>query len=202
MSSDGDQDLPDIQLDIACPSCAYSLLGLRGAVVRCPECGLLIDRAKLVVERWSIPWYSAPGLTRIELAGIWLAVGAITCFYLILTQGSHSLDLNLTMGGPWLLGWILLFRRSLDGFGGWTAWRLVVLGQLVAVGLVVGFGGVVIGMMMVTIMLVSGDLLDAGLAAVATVVFGVVAYLSRHAERLAVEQCIRHHLRRAAARPV
>ncbi|MHC4109101.1 MAG: hypothetical protein ACYSTY_13560, partial [Planctomycetota bacterium] len=61
--------------ELACPRCEYSLKGLRGDVVTCPECGTECDLAKLMLGQWVGPWYRAPGFGRILAPVACVAIG-------------------------------------------------------------------------------------------------------------------------------
>jgi len=76
MSDSGREHLEEIQGDLACPSCQYNLRGLRGETVQCPECGMNVNVAHLIAQRWQIAWNKAPGYTKI--AGPVLSAAVVT----------------------------------------------------------------------------------------------------------------------------
>ncbi|MCH6550701.1 MAG: hypothetical protein IH804_01640 [Planctomycetes bacterium] len=69
-----------VRQELTCPQCDYSLQGLAGDLVTCPECGTTSDLPKLIL-RWGFrPWYRAPGFSRILRPLVWPGIG----FWLIL----------------------------------------------------------------------------------------------------------------------
>ncbi len=69
-----------VRQELTCPQCDYSLQGLAGDLVTCPECGTRSDLPKLI-PRWGFsPWYRAPGFSRILRPLAWPGIG----FWLIL----------------------------------------------------------------------------------------------------------------------
>ena len=67
-----DDRLTDDARELTCPRCGYSLYGLGGSVVQCPECGTLCNVARPIAAQWRKPWYKAPGFNTL----VWLSACA------------------------------------------------------------------------------------------------------------------------------
>jgi hypothetical protein len=63
-----------IRDELTCPACRYSLRGLPGEVVLCPECGLKCDITAMMTRQWTGPWYNAPGFNRLLGPLVWLCL--------------------------------------------------------------------------------------------------------------------------------
>lgn len=74
MSDKGAARVDAISQALTCPNCAYSLRGLPGDRIICPECGVAIDRAALVTTRWTGSWTQAPGYGQLISPVAWLTL--------------------------------------------------------------------------------------------------------------------------------
>src|SRR5690606_65980 len=54
------EKLDAIAAELVCPQCRYSLQGLSGRIVVCPECGTASEIARMVMERWDHKIYEVP----------------------------------------------------------------------------------------------------------------------------------------------
>ncbi len=66
-----------IRDELTCPSCSYSLRGLAGDVVTCPECGHECNIVAMMTRQWTGPWYDAPGFSKLLWPLVWLMIGSV-----------------------------------------------------------------------------------------------------------------------------
>lgn len=186
-----------LQSALTCPGCDYSLHGLVGDVVRCPECGLDIDVAKLIANRWTGKWYNAPGFNRGLLPLVWSVV-VVTAILAWQSQSQPWLTFAAIIAAL-LAGWALflwLFARRV----GWPAsiWHAA-LGHIAFGGYIVGIwivlGGLIRTIQAFTIW--NGPIIATALA---WTLLGVGLFIAaRMAERHIARICIRRYLRDAAS---
>lgn len=170
---------------LECPACAYSLKGIDGAVVRCPECGLTIDRAAMVTARWRGSWYAVPGFSRLLLPVAWLAFASLPALFVVQMQG--ALAAALVVVGVTAAGWIgllLLIRNDLQ------SGQAVVLALFAHV-LFVGYGA---ALYLCLWGVVSAMAWQRPLVLVAIVPGLAVIWLCRRGERSIAGACVRQYL--------
>lgn len=80
--------IEEIQRDLECPACTYNLRGLRGAVVKCPECGTDVDIAKLVSRKWTLKWWQAPGVNLLAAPVAVVLIGGVIALIAMGFEGS------------------------------------------------------------------------------------------------------------------
>jgi hypothetical protein len=109
MPSRGEQHAADIREGLTCPECEYSLRGLPGDEVTCPECGRHLNLARLVASRWTHPWHKAP---LYDLLAVPLAVAfAVTI----------ATAIAVAMVSAFRSDWLVVFAVVLIGAGCWAA---------------------------------------------------------------------------------
>ncbi|MHC4989540.1 MAG: hypothetical protein ACYTGC_01040, partial [Planctomycetota bacterium] len=186
--------------DLACPGCGYSLRGLQGVVVTCPECGSPCDRASMITGRWRGPWHKAPGFSRLLWPVTWgFMLGLVTLF--TAASGSHgrqTLALLVLAVGGWIALLVMVRRDLRNGL----AIPLALLAHLLLFGYLAGVLAIVLAV--VRIGLLGWPRGTTGLANVlvwgAVIVASVVwMWACRRGERFIAQQCIREHLLRLAA---
>ncbi|MEX0776493.1 MAG: hypothetical protein WD042_12385 [Phycisphaeraceae bacterium] len=195
----GESHVEEICNDLACPACQYNLRGLRGAVVACPECGHRCDVAKLVVRRWTKPWYRAPGLYTMQWPVLWFVMG-----WFGIPIGLSLADLAVQVAPLALLGallvylaiWCLLMWRTWVLFGGFSGVLLALLMHAVLVGYLVGlFGGIIAGIRLI-LSVKELDWIDVVILVPFTAAFFGILWLARRGERWVAQRCIRRYLAR------
>ena len=72
MTQRGEEQFERLREEAVCPGCDYSLHGLPGDVITCPECGRKINMVAFLKDRWMGPWYSVPGYNAIVAPAIWI----------------------------------------------------------------------------------------------------------------------------------
>lgn len=152
MSTAGVDHLEAIQLDLACPSCEYNLRGLRGQVVQCPECGLMIDAATLIADKWKIPWQKAPGYDTIAIPILPFAIAMILSLSLAMFAADaphiRIRQAAIVIGGviaTMLVTWLAMIWRVHQKLDGSWGLRMCAAAHAVVVGYFVCFwGGVVL----------------------------------------------------------
>lgn len=189
---------------IRCPSCNYSLRGLPGVVVTCPECGEPCDLPEIIrrrrIDRWRNPEYrvlSAPAATFTVGMVVWLLFSGLL---------GRRADLSaVAVAGLVVLAvWILRLAASIFQRADPEALRLIMLLHLVYVGfpvLVVGGFGVFIGKLVSMVDAIDARNLDLALgqgvlAAAAGMVSLGSAPLLRWIDRSVGRVCIRRLIER------
>lgn len=199
VSKAGAEHTESIRDSLACLRCGYSLRGLGGDVVTCPECGERINIAVLVTQQWRGPWFRAPLYNVLALP--------LTCAFLIFIIAGMSFAVSsvqptaLPIAFAVLLGgaavWLALFYLAAKKFGSLEGIYLAMFVHLLFGGYVVGCFGV-IGSIIILIRAFfvgrgAGDFLLSGI--VMAVCIGIFV-ASRVGERFVAGRCIRQHLRR------
>lgn len=192
-----DQHLEAHLANLACPQCKYSLQGLNGSIVTCPECGFNVDVAKAVTSRWSKPWHRAPGLNILILPLAWLVCGAMGVFILLgIELGALgrswpfvSIVAATLIVIVWIL-WLYLMRRRLENG---LAVPLCLLGHAIFVGYLLGIGLLIVGPVRAYMALQFG-LAAAAIPAILTLIGAAIIVLGRHGEKFIAAHCIRQHL--------
>ncbi len=193
MTSRGADQVRQLKQDLACPQCKYNLRGLAGDVVTCPECGTRCDVTKLLMGRWTGPWFHAPGFSRILLPVAWLLAGGMVTMTVwaweIERPGASTIT---TLSTVVFIGiWIgLLWRLRTQLPHG----RAVAL-SILAHGLMAGYIAVLIGLLGVLVAAVTAGSLAAGLSvSVLSVPLVALMLLCRRGEKFIAGQCIRQYL--------
>src|SRR5688572_26498581 len=140
MSSRGEQVADRIQDNLVCPQCEYSLRGLNGPVVNCPECGLPCDIPQMIARRWEGPWTQAPGYTEL-LRPVVVFATTPWVVLLVLIYEFHSLDGNGKLTVMAMLAavglWVYLLIRTSSLFPNINALQLALLAHVLLAGYIV-----------------------------------------------------------------
>ena len=191
MAKSGEELVRDIQRDLECPQCEYNLRGLRGHVVSCPECGETCDVAKLIILRWTTPWYRVPGLSIVFMPTAWVAIGLIVVPLLIFRL--HFDETALTGYALILLtGWVWLMSRAWHLFQSAEGIYLALASHVVLAGYILGLVGVLGGV--IRAFTPSGDLLFKVAWALIAVALALVFWQCRKAEEFIGKRCLRRYL--------
>lgn len=190
------KSLDEIRKEIHCPQCEYELRGQEGDVVRCPECGMLCNIARLVHQYWNGKWYQAPGMNIMLLPVAVLVIGTVGSS--ILTGYIHF---SLVMEG-WVvfmmlmtcvvIGWIaaLVYAAHRVKGGIW----LGLLGH-VAFGLMItGFIGTIFAGIRLVVVAVDGQSHLLLPALLILLPFVGAVFAARWCEKFIARRCIKHHL--------
>ncbi len=184
--------------ELACPQCDYSLRGLGGDIVTCPECGTTCDLPKLLLRRWIGPWYRAPGFNRIILPLVWPGIGGwVILLALVLElQFAHPPVWTSVVAFVVLTGWLLSLWLASNLMPGNRALWLSALAHVLFVGYLIAVVGSIwlIGAASFAGSPGTGAMLIVGLVPLAA-----LAYLGRKGEKFIAERCIREYLIEAAA---
>jgi hypothetical protein len=186
-------ELEEIRGELLCPRCEYSLRGLPGSRITCPECGSACDLAALVMRRWIGPWTRAPGYGRIVGPVGWLTIGmwpVAVAGVGELANGARPVFTSL-LAAIWLAGWLLLLWRLRGFMPGGAAVGLSILAHGLFVGYLVG---VVAGVALVIRALSAGPGLVMILSFAAAAVAVALLFACRRGEQFIAERCIRRHL--------
>ncbi len=197
MSRERRVGVDQVRQELTCPQCDYSLQGLAGDLVTCPECGTTSDLPKLIL-RWGFsPWYRAPGFSRILRPLVWPGIG----FWVILVVVISEL---LTGRQPfWSVGLaIVTFAGWLGAM--WRAWKVLPGGRalwlsLLAHATLAGYlAAVVASFWLVGTLLFGGAQRAIVLLVWVLPIVGLV-YACRRGVKFIAQQCIRQYLLEATA---
>src|SRR5262245_4005624 len=201
MTQRGEHAADQIRDELKCPSCAYSLRGLPGDQITCPECGLAINVAQLTAAKWRGPWYRAPVLNTLALPVAWAlfapVVSMIPVFMASHRNNTAPMWLILFSFVVVVLGWIGLLALAVRRFGSAEAVWLSLLLHAVFVIYALGIIGTV--SMIISVLI---NLPTATLAAIfnglGVVVCVAVIVAARLLDRFVAYRCIRRYLRSRA----
>ena len=197
VSKPGAEHTESIRDSLVCLKCSYSLRGLGGDVVTCPECGERINIAVLVTQRWRGPWFRAPLYNVLALPLAWVFFILIIAGMAIAASDLQPAALPIAFA-ILLVGaavWLALFYVAARKFGSLEGVALAMLLHLLFGGYLVGFFGVLVSVIG-SIRAVfggrgTGDLLQGGIIVV--VCIGTIV-AARVGERFVAGRCIRQHL--------
>ncbi len=202
----GTQHADAVRDGLVCPACDYSLRGLAGDVVSCPECGAVCDVLRLIAERWDKPWYQAPGMRQLSAPLVLFVLGAIAAFFISLTIPSwldpnppyepiKVMLISALMWSPFPIIWLSAVRRC------WRVWRsceclgLLLLNHCILVAYVFGAMGILGGLLLLATFF-SGLNPAMPTASVGLLVFSINAFACAYlGERFVARRCIRQYFR-------
>jgi hypothetical protein len=196
MTARGEQLTEQLRDAAKCPNCQYSLRGLPGDDVQCPECGTKVNIAALVSATWMRPWWEAPLYNTLA----WPLAWVIFAFIGVLVVGGASLrspfaaEIVLAASAGGIVVWLFLLAYMQHRFGSpegiWLALLLHVVvpfymfGMVGAIGMTIKLIGEIRELWIVTLYNAIGLSLFVGM------------FLGgRMIERFVGRRCIRRHLR-------
>jgi len=190
-----------IRDDLICPGCHYSLRGLAGDRVDCPECGYACDMTALVAARWTAPWHKDPGLNHLAFpAGVAFA-GTLCVFYPVLrwffdgvTFGGTKLAIAASL--VFLFWGFLLWRTRRYFDSPWEGPALALLTHALLVEYLGGIVGFCITLVMIVSLFVEGiEWVEAWYVVMPLVVSVVLFFASQWGEKFTAHRCIGQYLR-------
>ena len=198
MSKPGAEHTESIRDSLLCLKCSYSLRGLSGDVVTCPECGERNNAAEMVAGQWNRRWYEVPLFHELKTPCTWALATAIVAFSVFLVLLVIAPTLWYVPIGGWFTGvivWIVLLRRAERRFGNMSGVALallfhVVVGARIAAPILFIVGIVVLG-------LTGGDLEGLLFSLALLVVVPLLWWLASVCERFIGKRCVRQYLRRS-----
>lgn len=132
----GEEQIEKLCAEAACPACEYSLRGLPGEIINCPECGQKINIVKLVTTQWKGPWYQAPMYDALAIPVGW-TIFVLSAIYLtglsLLVVGFYFTSWHALVLLTGLAGELWIARMVRKRFGEDHAYTLVLLLHLVVV---------------------------------------------------------------------
>ena len=189
----GEAAIEELQRDLECPACQYNLRGLRGAVVKCPECGADVDIARLVSRKWTLKWWQAPGVNLLAAPVAVALVGGVIVLIALAYDASHSRPpltaMGLAVGCVALWSWLMV---SIYKF--WQgAWGCV-LAMFAHAVLLLYDAGAIFALVGLVVSLSGADRAVVGVPMFLGGITAIVA--GRWLERYIGHQCIRRYLAR------
>lgn len=198
MSEQGAPNAERMRAEARCPRCEYSLRGLEGDPVTCPECGARVNVTALIAGTWKGPLLRAPLMNVVALPAAW-AVGMLIVLLGALIGTAGWMDVPPPLAWAYLaiaaVGWILMFVLAVRRFGAREAIPLAILYHGPLLGYAIG--GVVAAASAIALVLSARrrDLDEVPGALTALVVSIGVLWLLNRLERFIAIRCLRHHLR-------
>jgi hypothetical protein len=186
-----------IREELSCPQCGYSLRGVAGDVGTCPECGTECDLTRMIVNRWTDPWYHAPKFNQVlaPLVTVSLGVWGVLLVLAIEMALKRTPAYTAVAAGGLVLAWLVLMWRlrnlMLDG----AAMSLALLAHGIFAGYVVSLAGTI---WLLWLAGTSGSWMVATPALVSVVPLVGLAWAGRRGEKYIARRCIRQYLVEAA----
>ena len=189
-----------IRGDLTCPVCEYSLRGLPGDVVDCPECGARCDLASLLARQRLGRWYNAPGFVVLQLPVMWLTLsfwtGALLWGLTSFGRGSPRAFAS-AIALVIVVGWLAFLVYTRSRFGDWRGPVLSLLAHVLLAGYFTGVIGLFISIFGAGIFgAVFPTPFNVVMLVLCVVACAALMYACRRGERYIAEQCIRRHLQR------
>jgi hypothetical protein len=194
MSQRGEEQVGQLRDKAVCPACEYSLRGLAGDVVTCPECGRGVDVARLLSHQWTGKWHNVPGYTDLIMPVMWLLSGSLASALIwswgeeVLRSPTAGIAATAATIGVWAFS-IWRKRRLLDDGS-----ALLMIG--LAHGISAGYVGGAIAF--VWIIINGVNLWPSPVCLVHLLLLGMVAaflVFGRRGERFIAAQCLKQYLR-------
>lgn len=199
MSKQGIEQAEVIRHSLTCLKCDYSLRGLPGYIVTCPECGERTNIAAVMMQQWTGPWYLAPLYNLLIIPLLWslfvLVVGVIG---MTVNQGKQ-IRLQVVMLIIFACAgiWFALIFAVKKKFGCSEGAFLALYIHIIFAGYVVGLVGFVASLIrLVNAIANQSWLTDLITNAVLLCACIGIFYIARVGERFIAARCIRQHVRR------
>jgi len=186
--------------DVVCPGCGYSLRGLSGDIVTCPECGRRCDVASMIHRAWTLPWYTAPDFNLVALPSVWPVGGCIAWMFWngyydeVLEPNGHLV--SWAIGAVALAGWLWAMRRVWREWPGIAGARLAIFALVIVAGLFSVIIGFFACMLFFVLALTHGNQIAAIACVLAPAVLSGLFSLCYRGQRSIAERCIRRYLSR------
>lgn len=196
MTQRGEEQTRQIHDGLACPTCQYSLRGLPGDDVTCPECGGGINIPELVASKWTGPRICAPLYNMLIIPLVWSFLGifggaiAFTMFCSGIKAPAVAM-LSVILGG-WMVALAFVSRR----FGSAEGALLAILLHACFPAYLFGITGGVALLIRIPIDILDGrlPLLIYDVPAMALCIGAIV--VGERIERFVTRRCIRRYLQR------
>ena len=199
MSKQGIEQAENIRDSLMCLKCDYSLRGLPGDIVTCPECGESINIAAVMMKQWTGPWFKAPlyNVLAVPLAWAFLILSIAVVGMIANEFQSNALPILLAILIVGAGVWVALLFDTTKKYGNSEGAFLALLVHLIFIGYILGSIGV-IGSLIGVIVSISDD---RGASNILTSVIILVVcistfVISRLGEKFVAGRCIRQHVRR------
>ena len=201
MTAPAHEQADAVRDSLTCPQCQYSLRGLPGEIVNCPECGLECDIRRMMSDEWRRPWFEAPGFSKLLRPVSCLTIGSLVLFYVgvMETDRFRGSGLITATGVTVLLAaWGYFVKETLSQFRDGRGPGLALLAHLLFAGYLASVFGIGMGLFGL-IMRGQPVLLILGVVVIATMI-GLMA-VCRRGERFIAQQCLNEYLRRDVDSP-
>jgi hypothetical protein len=197
MSTRGEQVADRIQDNLVCPQCDYSLRGLNGPVVNCPECGLQCDLALMIARRWEGSWTQAPGYSEL-LHPVVVFSTTPAVVLLALVYEFHTLDGNGKLTAFVMFAaaclWALLLLRTRRLFPDINAIQMALFAHVLLLGYVSSL--VLAAWSLIWAITHANDWIWLLLGLFFAIAMAALPLLCRRGERFIALRCIKQYLLR------
>lgn len=139
MTQRGEVHLEMLRDEAMCPQCEYSLRGLDGDVVTCPECGVNVDIVTLIKIQWNGSWHQLPTYKAISAPAFVLVFLMIGMFVGLLADGiKHHEAIGLAISSYLIALWSWRMFKLWNRFEGGYALKISLLAHVVFAGYLIG----------------------------------------------------------------
>ena len=185
--------------ELCCLSCDYSLRGLPGDVVTCPECGARWNVIRLQTLVRVLSWHDTPGMGKMWAPAWWLFCCSIVMLVVIFAfpPSAEATAWVVALIVTMLAGWILFLRPNYTFFNDVKGLLICILAHGVFVGYLVG-----ILLLLTTAVVGCFSYYDAQIfippfvvAVVGTALAVASLFTAYRATKYIGRQCLRQHLR-------
>ena len=196
MTQRGERQIEKLREEATCPGCEYSLRGLSGEVITCPECGLIVDLVSLLKSQWTGPWHKLPTFKAIVRPVFILMCGLFVGYAADGITNHKFIGLAISCFAVAMWGWYMV--------GLWRRCQLIHALKLSLLALVV-YGGYFVGLFCVFVGLICVFMILLALispSGIVQVVSGIILFLVGIAtwviwqigDRYIASQCVRLYL--------
>ena len=192
----GEQLTEQLRDTVVCPQCQYSLRGLPGNDVQCPECGTRVNIASLITAKWLKPWWEAPLYNTLALPLAWVILAFLGVIVVAAATRYSPIapEIVLVASGSGIVVWLFLLGYMHHRFGSAEGIWLALLLHMVVPFYMFGLVGT-IGLTIKLLAEIREVWVLTLYNAVGMAFFVGLFVGARLTERFVGHRCIRRHLR-------
>ena len=192
MTQRGEEQIEKLCEEATCPACEYSLRGLPGEVVICPECGQTIDIVQFVTTHWDGSWHQVPTFKTIRRPAYFLALLMFVMLFWFITGGAQNhkafgLSVTCFMFSLWV--WQIL--KMWQQYKRVRTLMLSLLAHLVIAGYMIG----VLFVLQIVLLFIYSTTNMLGWMSVPVFAAGIVILgICQYSDKLIASECVRLYL--------
>ncbi len=190
---------------LVCPACGYSLVGLRGPIIQCPECGTTCD-INHIIKHARIDWFRNSQYQMLSRPPMVISAGGLICLLLAVAFGLNPVTGSLVsfIACITILIWTIMLAIIMIREGDVEILWLLILLHVVYVGFVVLVLGAMITFVIMAIRVVdaigqnqTASAVVAAATAIAACGIGMGSLMALRAlDRYVGRRCIRRDILR------